>query len=174
MRKICSCGIVFLGVVILLLAISLTAFLGRPELFGMSVYKVSSPSMAPGIPVGSAAYVRNDGPGTIGDIVVYRDGDGQDILHRIVGRDLDGRYILKGDANVRTDPEPVSESQISGRMVIVIENANTVGTFLFLLCAIFACLGFAVILIGWSMGRKQDFENDILWRKDDRDMKKFL
>lgn len=161
MRRVCSRLIFFLGIAILFSAISLMAFLGRPELFGISVYKVGSPSMAPGIPVGSAAYVRNDGSGTIGDIVVYRDGNGQDILHRIVGQDLDGRYILKGDANVRTDPEPVSESQISGRMIIVIENANTAGTFLFLFCAIFACMGFAVILIGWSMGRKQDFERDI-------------
>lgn len=161
MRRVCSRLVFFSGVVILLLAIGLTAFLGRPELFGMSVYKVGSASMAPGIPVGSAAYVRNDGSGVIGDIVVYRDGNGQDILHRIVGQDLEGRYILKGDANARTDPEPVSESQISGRMIIVIENANTAGTFLFLFCAIFAFLGFAVILIGWSMGRKQDLENDI-------------
>ena len=69
---------------------------------------------------GSFVLVRQSNQYDVGDIAAYRfridDETEITIMHRIVDRLPDGRYVFKGDANRGT--ETVAEEQIIGKLVI--------------------------------------------------------
>ena len=54
----------------------------------------------------------------VGDVVAYR-GDDKLIVHRIVRQSPDG-WIVRGDANDREDPTPVTPSNFYGRVAVII------------------------------------------------------
>lgn len=91
-----------------------------PGLFGIHPYIVESASMAPGIPMGSLAFINeNDRDAGIGDIVTYslagsESGERILVTHRVIGKDDGGLLITKGDANKTQDLSPVPEDQLVG------------------------------------------------------------
>ena len=97
-----------------------------PALFGYSLYRVSSGSMAPELGVGDVILVHScDGMDVKkDDIVTYvatsGEMSGKLITHRVVKapyQEGDGYYLItKGDANNYAD-DPINVNQIEGKMV---------------------------------------------------------
>lgn len=146
------------GIAALAVGLAACVLLFRPEAFGLSVYRVGTSSMSPGIPPGSAAYVSVRGADvSVGDVVVYEDGSGRKILHRIIGKDADGRFILKGDANPSPDPDPVDPDAVSGRMLASSRSADMSGDFLAFAAMSFSCIGASLVLSAWGLSRRRKY-----------------
>lgn len=85
-----------------------------PMPFGYGAAVVLSGSMEPTLSTGDLIIVNHAGQLSVGDIVVYQDGDIL-VVHRIIV--IDGETVTtKGDANSIAD-EPVSISEVKGRVV---------------------------------------------------------
>jgi len=50
-----------------------------------------------------------------GDVLLYEDAQGHQVLHRVVGKTKDGRFLMRGDNCLVTEP-PLSPSLVIGRM----------------------------------------------------------
>jgi signal peptidase len=106
----------------------LTAFSdsGRPRLFGLEMFVVTSGSMRPSIEPGDVVMVNT---GTnhhrVGDVITFRPLDESTlyVTHRVV--EVSGRngvtteYLTKGDANPDRDFEPVVANQVVGSVSAV-------------------------------------------------------
>lgn len=91
------------------------------EMFGYSVFKVTTGSMNPTIKENDIILVKKDNNYVVDDIVTYK-GEGAYITHRIV--QLNGNLIItKGDANNTTD------TAITGDLIIgkVVHTFNKLG-----------------------------------------------
>lgn len=127
-----------------------------PRVFGWGQAVVVSGSMEPEIPVGSLLLIREQPSYAVGDIVTYLDSDGNLVTHRLVSL-ADGMAVAKGDAN-NTEDTPVPDSQILGRVRLVLPGVGSViqwmqspaGIFLLLLLIV------ALILLPKHFGRKVD------------------
>ena len=102
------------------LAISVPFWL-PDELGGEMAFKfILTGSMRGELGPGSFVVLRKSSAYEQGDIAGYRlynqDGGYILIVHRIIGRQQDGRYIFKGDANRGT--ETVDEGKIVGKLVV--------------------------------------------------------
>lgn len=85
-----------------------------PSIMDWGFATVASGSMEPQIPVGAILVIRQHSPYCVGDVVMYQDGSGKLITHRIT-EITDDAIITKGDANEEPDP-PISSSQIIGKI----------------------------------------------------------
>ena len=107
---------IFLGI----LGVTLPFWL--PESLGgdIALQFVLTGSMKGELDPGSFVLVRRSNDYQAGDIAVYKltqsNGKSISIVHRIVGRLPDGRYIFKGDAN--RSSETVDPQQIIGKLVV--------------------------------------------------------
>jgi len=86
---------------------------------------VSSGSMRPTLEVGDLIIVKRIPPSQLnaapmnGDIIVYKEPDGDLVVHRLVNKTkIDGKYILttKGDANPASDP-PFPDQRYIGKVI---------------------------------------------------------
>jgi signal peptidase I len=88
----------------------------------ISYHFVVSNSMKGTLDTGAFVILRPSHSYQIGDVVGYREGlpNGKTatIIHRIVDRLPDGRYVLKGDA--ATGRDAVEERAITGRLVMAV------------------------------------------------------
>jgi len=87
-------------------------------------------SMSPALRTGDVVIVSKVSANSIeiGDIVQFA-APGGDHLHRVVEINGAGRhrtFITQGDANINPDPEPVSSSQIKGRVLFNFPNMGWV------------------------------------------------
>lgn len=117
-RRVVRVAAVFVGAVMFTLV--LWAFV--PMLWGWRPYVVTSGSMAPAVSVGDLILVdpaRTSVP-RIGDVITYHRPGSPRVTHRVVGRDADGAYRTKGDANAQADLQPVSPELVLGRVRIVV------------------------------------------------------
>lgn len=116
-RVIGRVGNVLLTVAAGLGAVCALAVLGA-VLFGVSLTMFATGSMAPAIPAGSVALIR-DVPATevhVGDVVTVQRPAQLPITHRVrsvtpVGADA-VELVLRGDANAEDDPEPYRVSRV--------------------------------------------------------------
>ena len=108
-------------------------------LFNCRCFYVVTGSMEPTIHVGAAVIVKptSDGIYEVGDIITFVSSTaeiaGQPNTHRIVGvSEINGQrlYITKGDANNTQDAEPVSASDIYGKVVWHTGSMKWFGTFM--------------------------------------------
>lgn len=90
-------------------------------------YIVTSGSMEPNIPTGSAIVVREVQAEQVenGEIITFSDSGGQQATttHRVVDireRDGDIEFKTKGDANEESDPSWVNEDDLVGRVDLTI------------------------------------------------------
>ena len=121
------CGVLGTGVIILVILALLP--LAGLRLTGHQVYYITSGSMSPSIPVGSAVITKAVDPEglTEGDIIAYYGGDTV-VVHRVVKNDTKERTITtKGDANDINDPRPVPYSEVAG---IVTAHYAKIGSYL--------------------------------------------
>lgn len=144
-----------LGVLCCAAGAAVLLFLANPGLFGLSVLEVMTPSMSPGIPVGSAVYIR-ESDYEAGDVVAYRDQAGREVLHRIVGGNPDSGFILKGDANEFADKLAVMPGSISGKAVLAVRSGRALFESMTALGSVLACMGVSAALAGFSLcGRRR-------------------
>lgn len=134
---------VLAGLLLLLAAVTF------PRIFGIHVYTVISPSMAPEISVGSAVYVKKEAFEKIceGDVVTYLSGAGNvRVTHRVARKDEEGQFLVtKGDANDEPDGKRVYAQEILGVVRLAVPY-----------------LGYAAMFLN-GIGEKMVFAGTFLW-----------
>lgn len=96
-----------------------------PSFAGYSHLIVVTESMSGdgGIEAGDLIIIKDTKDYKIGDIVTFlHEGDTIPTTHRIINFDKDGNYITKGDNNNTEDVLPVTNDEIIGETVLVVEN----------------------------------------------------
>ena len=91
-----------------------TLILNRPGEYRLCNV-ANSGSMRPIIEHGFVVLLEKTGEVQVGDIAVYEDKLGNEIIHRVVGEDGDC-WIFSGDANLYDDP-PVPKENVTWRVV---------------------------------------------------------
>src|SRR5664279_5294756 len=84
---------------------------------GYRFFVVQTPSMATTAPVGTLVGVHPEASYGIGDIISFERSD-RSYTHRIVAQTAQG-WVTKGDLNGAPDPLPVTNSQITGKVVFI-------------------------------------------------------
>lgn len=127
-----------------------------PEIFGYSQLVVTSGSMEPAFSAGDMILIRQEDAYRLGDIVTFRDGDGNLVTHRIVGS-TEGSFITKGDANNTEDDALISPGQIVGRLVTCIPAVGGFMLFLRTPVGLFALVlaGFLLIELPSLLGARR-------------------
>lgn len=108
-----------IGNVLIIFVIIAIAPIAIPKAFGVQVFNVISGSMEPTISVGSIVYVRNVEFEELsqGDVIAFESGASV-VTHRIVEINTEDKLITtKGDANNTEDFNPVSYTNVIGRMI---------------------------------------------------------
>ena len=107
-------------------ALAALALLWPAQLGGrVSFLTTVGSSMHPRIQEGDFALIRSGPPYRVGEVVAYRNGDLRQIaLHRIIGAE-DGRFRLQGDNNDFIDSYEPDESEIVGRLWVLLPNAGS-------------------------------------------------
>lgn len=121
-RKLKSVGrVVLLVLISLIIGLRLYSFNAQtlagnamPMPFGYGISVVLSGSMEPTLSVNDLVIVNEQSDYEIDNVVVYQDGN-MLVIHRIISADED-EIVTKGDANNVAD-EPISASDIKGKMV---------------------------------------------------------
>lgn len=85
----------------------------------IKVFLVQSGSMEPTIMTGDVIVVANDNI-SLNDVVTFRDSTNRVVTHRIIEVNKGQEFVTKGDANRNEDRETIRESQIIGKVVMVI------------------------------------------------------
>lgn len=100
---------------------------GRPRVFGLEMFVVTSGSMQPDIDPGDVVMVDvRSRRHAVGDVITFRPREESTlyITHRVVevlvGGEIDAEYVTKGDANSGRDLEPVAASQVVGSVSAVL------------------------------------------------------
>lgn len=144
-----------LGLCVYFLNAGLAAGTGKstpPMPFGMGAGVVLSGSMEPELHVDDLIFVRRAKEYAVGDVVVYQDGRSS-VVHRIVA--VDGSSVTtKGDANNAAD-EPVSASDISGKVVGKLPRGGLIVRFLRSPLGVLLVLAAAVLLLELSFRREK-------------------
>lgn len=118
-KRICQ----IINNIIIAVLIILVCIFFVPKILGCENLAVLSGSMEPKISVGSMVIVQDVDPNDleVGDIITYKISDTTLVTHRIVSIDQDAQEIVtKGDANDVIDGEPVSFSNVVGKLFISI------------------------------------------------------
>jgi len=88
--------------------------------------RYTGPSMRPTLQPGDLLSVEAECPDLIiGDIIVFRDGEGQTIVHRIVAMDTAG-VKTRGDNNSEPDAGTVDREQLLGRVTTVVRDKRLI------------------------------------------------
>ncbi|MBQ6461972.1 MAG: class B sortase [Pseudobutyrivibrio sp.] len=108
-----------IGNVLIIFVIIAIAPIAIPKAFGVQAFNVISGSMEPTISVGSIVYVRNVEFEELsqGDVIAFESGASV-VTHRIVEINTEDKLITTtGDANNTEDFNPVSYTNVIGRMI---------------------------------------------------------
>ena len=142
--------------VLILTALPLTL----PRLLGYEIYGITTGSMEPELPRGSAVYVKQAQPGEIrpGDRITFVMGTDTDLVttHRVVEIDEENQqFITKGDANASADVQPVKFSRLVGKVVLGVPMLGTVSLYLHSSGGMAVCAGiFILVLLLWGIATK--------------------
>ena len=126
----------------------------HPTVFGWSWAVVVSGSMEPAIQVNDLVVIHRQERYETGDVITFLSGN-LTVTHRITGQTPNG-FTTKGDANNIEDPTVVKETDVIGKVVLVIPAAGRViellRTPLGMLCLVAA--GFALIEVPYLIELK--------------------
>lgn len=153
-------NIIFYLFIIAVLVLAVCNIMGakegeHPSIFGYSTYYIMTGSMEPNINPGSLVVVKNGVDQSIkaGDVITFRGITGETITTHRVNKVIDNgtEFITKGDANKITDPVPVKEGQIIGKVVFHIPYLGKVSQFIqknliAVIIVILALFGIGVII----------------------------
>jgi len=88
-----------------------------------SLYLVQSGSMEPAINTGDVVVVKEQPNYQEREVITFYDSDHRVVTHRILKIQSDGKetvFVTKGDANESADTNPVPQSQVIGKLVMVL------------------------------------------------------
>ncbi|MDR0530826.1 MAG: signal peptidase I [Oscillospiraceae bacterium] len=151
-----------LMIVLLLLLLSYNIFVSAahasgqalPKVFGWSTAVIISGSMSGAIEVDDVVIARAQDEYEVGDVVLYRDEHGTTICHRIAERD-GAFFVTKGDANNVVDQRPVPQSDIYGKVRVIIRHIGAVQRVLHTSAGTMTLALLTVILILWPYFRRK-------------------
>ena len=166
-KKLISGGVT----VVLIVAICLCLFAfvqvinkGYVSVFGYSLFKVTTGSMEPTIPVGALLVTKNEPIDTveINEIVSFFSKEaymkGRIITHRVVASEesATGQVMLttRGDANTSTDIHRVDESNYIGKVIWSSDKENLLAKLISFLSqgmGFFTCIAIPAVLISVSI-----------------------
>jgi len=134
----------------------------QPKFLGFSSAIVISGSMSDTIEVNDYIICLDVKDYDEGDIITFKSERGSLITHRIVGETESG-FITQGDANNTPDSEPVSKSDIVGKVVIILPKLGVFIEFMQspmgLMCIVFA--GFLILCLPSLADRCNQRKNEI-------------
>lgn len=94
--------------------------------YGNKFYPIITSSMYPKIKPGSLIYSQKEDIYQVGDIVSYAEktkegiSTGRVFTHRIIEKSDEGKFILRGDANINNDPLEIENKQIQGKVSFIL------------------------------------------------------
>ena len=137
--------------IIIFVSVVAVGIVYMPKIFGYKEFVIETGSMAPTVPQGSMAYVKeyeSFDDYAVDDIVTFRDYSGDSFTHRIVEiKEKDKTFVTKGDANADIDPSPADGSYAVGKVEFVIPLIGYVSKFL---KHTIVKVAVAVIYIAWA------------------------
>lgn len=109
-----------LGTLLILASVAFTLPSALAQIMGYQVFSVTSDAMAPAIPQGSAAYVKQVDPVDVqvDETIAYRDGAAVVVRRVVENRTSEGTYITKGDALTDVDANPVPYGSLVGQVAL--------------------------------------------------------
>ncbi len=114
---------------------------------------VSGKSMEPTYHTGDVIITKRAERYEAGQVVVYKipygAGQGRDVVHRIKHRMPDGRWMLQGDNNHSGDPWLIRDSDINGRLWLMIPQGAKVINFFRSIAALALAVGILVTWVFW-------------------------
>lgn len=116
----------------------------HPTFFGFSSSVVLTGSMSPALEPNDIIVSRKQSSYAVGDIITF-DAGGSSVTHRIVSVGEDGMRT-KGDANNTEDAQPIKQSRVIGKVILVIPRLGAAVGFLKTPLGILCFLGAAVLL----------------------------
>jgi signal peptidase I len=134
------------------------AMLGGPATYAT----VSGMSMEPLFDAGDLVIARAEDSYAIGDVVVFRvpagePGDGSLVIHRIVGGDSVGGFVMKGDNRTEPDPWRPTAADIAGRSWVHVPAAGNplqIARQPLVLAGFLGVLAFVAVMGSRSFGRR--------------------
>lgn len=159
-----------LALIICVFVISQVLSKGYISVGGYSLFRVTTGSMEPALPVGSLLISRNENISDIqkGDIVNFRAKEigmfGVIITHRVIDVhvDTDGTHYLetKGDANQYADSAYVEQSNLIGKVVYFTGEGNVLAAIVqfltstlgFMICIVLPCLVIGIMVMRDTIG----------------------
>jgi len=117
------------GAIIVIVALAMALFLG--PYFGYHVDTVLSGSMTPAFRAGDLVVIVPAAPENVrpGDVIAFTTGKGL-VCHRIVAVDESPlQFRTKGDANEDPDFEPITASQLEGKVLFSLPALGRVSQF---------------------------------------------
>ncbi len=171
MKKIAS----VLSTVLIIILLVLIAAIGVPKVFGIRLFTVLSPSMAPEYQPGDLVYtVPTDAKEIeIGDVVTFVINEKLDVAtHRVFSKDENSEnFVTKGDANKNADGAILAEN-IVGVVRFKIPKAgfalNFFSTTAGRITGITVVLTFAALIFLFSSGKDEE-KNEKPKKKKERD-----
>lgn len=95
-----------------------------PQLLGYSQLVVTSGSMEPAFSAGDVILIHEESSYQPGQVVTFRDLQGELVTHRIVGT-VEEKFITQGDANNTQDEELLTPDRIVGALVTYIPGVGS-------------------------------------------------
>ena len=149
-----------LGIVILLLAVSISALMLVPEFLGYGTLNLESGAMEPAIRRGSLLIVETWTPEEIqpGDVIVFTGDQGTEVRRVTVNHLVSEEFTVQGDAYPEADADPVKYTALSGRVKLQVPYLGSL-RFIFqtgmgrIYAAAFALCGLLMILLSASIRR---------------------
>ena len=135
-----------LGTLLILASVAFTLPSALAQIMGYQVFSVTSDVMAPAIPQGSAAYVKQVDPVDVqvDETIAFRDGAAVVVRRVVENRTSESTYVTKGDALADVDANPVPYGSLVGQVALSVPVVGATLT-LFRSFAGKACLAAALV-----------------------------
>ncbi len=157
----------FAGLALGVLAVLVWGIWLRPEFAGgrAGYVIVTGGSMLPTLHGGDLVIVERQSTYRVGDVVAYRIADGvfkdRKIIHRIVGGDPVGGFLMRGDNNTDDDLWRPRQSHIEGKLWKRLPAAGRVVAFLRAPAVLAAVAGGFVFALVFTWDRRQAVSGEV-------------
>lgn len=113
---------IWIGVGLVAVMLALSFWTNSNGIIKTKPYIVQSGSMEPTIMTGDIIIVSPQAKYYRNQVITFKDSGERVVTHRIVGdgRNEDGPFVTKGDANQTTDEEEVTPVQIIGKVIFTL------------------------------------------------------
>ena len=87
--------------------------------FGYRAVKILTGSMEEEIQTGAIVIIKETKDVVEDDIIFFITDEGTPVVHRYVDTNPDGSIVSKGDANPKEDTEPVTDKELQGKVIYI-------------------------------------------------------